>query len=84
MWGTAHKGTHSRCVYGLTPNRRLLSGSRRTEGVVSRSSPVMHFTRSPLNHTDVKGAQASCLSRLVLLKLYPTYESPGNFSEILI
>ena len=79
--GQLQRGLTLTAFYVLTPNERLLSGSKLKEGVRSQSSLVMDFTRSPLNSTDVRGAQASCLlDSQTLLNFCATDESPGNLS----
>ena len=80
--GQLQRGLTLTAFYVLTPNKRLLSGSRLKEGVLSQSTLVMHFTRSPLNpYRCVRGAQASCLlDSQTLLNFGPTGESPGNLS----
>lgn len=80
MCGTAPKGTHSHCILCADPKWEIVKWVQ-AEGRSTQSSLVMRFTRSPLNPTDVRGAQASCLlDSQTLLNFCPTDESPGNLS----
>lgn len=79
--GQLQRGLSLTAFYVLTPNKRLLSGSKLKEGVLSQSALAMDFTRLPLNSADVRGAQASSLlDSQTLLNFCATDESPGNLS----